>query len=354
VQHLAAAKKAAQALEGEHESQVHLVMAWAQHSVRDLDAAEKLFLELLEKDGTNGSALNGLAQLEIERERPEAARGYAQRLIDAVPGDPGPRGLIAFTHAATGDLDEARRALEEGLELARTGKERREMLMNTAWGAVFHRDFDVAEELCRRAVALDPGKIGRTRIQFAVIRLFQGRLDDAASLIVEELRADPHNDDAEKFVAMLRLTRGDLAGAEEKFRELLESGPQTASAAKDLGVMLAELERYDEAAELARRAIDMSPQQSTYALLAWALVAGGIDLDEGERLARKALEIVPSVNDRMVVGLPYQPVAEEALGLALLERGQRDEAIKMLEKAAEISPNRHSIQQNLEQARALN
>jgi serine/threonine protein kinase/tetratricopeptide (TPR) repeat protein len=352
VEHLAAAKTAVEALGGEYDSQVHLVTAWAYHSVRDLDESEKWFLEILDRDGINGSALNGLVQLEIERERPAAARDYAQRLIDAVPGDTGPRGLIAFTLAAGGDVQGARRAVDEGLELARTGKDKRELLVNAAWGAVYHRDYKSAEEFCRRAVALDPAKTGRSRSQLAVIRLFQGRLDDAARLIAEELRADPHNDDAERFVALLRLTRGDLTGAEEKFRELLDSGPGTASAAKDLGILLAELGRYDEAARLARRALDMSPQHSHYALLAWTLVAGGIDLEEGERLARKALDTVPSVNDRMVVGLEHQPVAEQALGLALLERGQYDEAVDRLEKAAKISPNRQSIQQNLKRARA--
>jgi hypothetical protein len=57
----------------------------------------------------------------------------------------------------------------------------------------------------------------------------------------------------------------------------------------------------------------------------------------------------PHADTGPLIALPKSPrTAEHTLGLAYLKRGRRDEAVRWLEKAAEVRPDRESIREHLE------
>ena len=51
--------------------------------------------------------------------------------------------------------------------------------------------------------------------------------------------------------------------------------------------------------------------------------------------------------------MPWWPPAEHSLGLAYLKKKDAQSAVEHLQRAAEISPQRESVQRDLERARAL-
>jgi hypothetical protein len=95
----------------------------------------------------------------------------------------------------------------------------------------------------------------------------------------------------------------------------------------------------------------MHANHDSHNLLAWVLVAGEIDLDEGITAAEKALEIPPEYGDLSWI-TPFVPCPEHTLGLAQWKKGETQQAIEWLEKAAEVRPNRTLIQDHLAQVRA--
>ena len=90
--------------------------------------------------------------------------------------------------------------------------------------------------------------------------------------------------------------------------------------------------------------------------------AGDLDIDRGIREARQALELLdphfthmygqlrPGIEKRVS---PWWPPAEHSLGLAYLKKKDARSAVEYLQRAAVISPERESVQRDLERARAL-
>ena len=133
-------------------------------------------------------------------------------------------------------------------------------------------------------------------------------------------------------------------------RELLEDGPRHRDALLVLSLALAGRDEWSSAADVARRVTAMDPDRESQEILAWALIAGALDIDEGIRVAELALTL-PADPFRENTVLPVVPSAEHALGLAQLRRGEYIAAIKTLEHAAELRPDRESIREDLSEAR---
>ncbi len=350
-QRFSAVKKAAAALEGESDALVESTLAWGYYWMRDLETSEGQFAKVLEIDPTNGSSLNGLAQLSVERGEHDKAIAYVQRLIDVLPAEPEARGLMVVVQSAAGNPEAAGRYLGEGLGLARTNEQRRSLLTTATFGFLFGNEVDRAVETGEKAVALDPGKNHTgPRLALAVARLRQRRFDDAERLVSDIVRTHPNDHDALNLQGTILMARGDLEGAEGRFRELLELRPATVSDFANMAIVLGELGRYGEAVPHARKALEMEPSRSNHALLSCSLIAGKIDVDEGIRVARRGLGVTASLNDMMTKAIPAIPPIEECVGLGHLARGKYREAVAQFEKAAEKAPDRASIRAYLEEA----
>ncbi|MDX1389106.1 MAG: tetratricopeptide repeat protein, partial [Acidobacteriota bacterium] len=350
---LAAAKKAVAALEGADDVLVESTAAWAYYEMRDLDAAETLFSKVLENDPSFGGALSAMAQINAERDNAEESVAFVQRLLEIAPLEPGSRGLMIFAQFQSGNRKAAERYLDEGLALAHTDEDRRKLLTTAVFGFLTGGEIERAAEIGEKAVALDPGK-NQTgpRFALAAARMYQGRFDDAERLVSDVLRTHPNDDDTLDLQGAILMARGDLDGAERLYREALENRPPTASKHANLATVLGELGRYDEAVPYARKALEMEPNRTNHALLSCFLIAGDIDVDEGVGVARRGLDVLASVNERMTKSIPTVPPVEECAGLGHLARGESRKAVAMLEKAAELSPDRAVIREYLEEARA--
>jgi tetratricopeptide (TPR) repeat protein len=133
-------------------------------------------------------------------------------------------------------------------------------------------------------------------------------------------------------------------------RDQLDQGPARLVSYRLLGSILAEEGKFAEAEKLAQRAVALDASRASYNLLAWILVAGGLDIDRGVEAARQALKI-PADYEEPSETYPFTPVAEHSLGLAALKKGTTSEAVKLLEVAARLRPDRASIGEDLQRAR---
>jgi hypothetical protein len=99
-------------------------------------------------------------------------------------------------------------------------------------------------------------------------------------------------------------------------------------------------------------AFERKPDVGHHAILAWVLIAGDLDAEEGIELAEKAMAMplgrVPIAELRARCFLPS---AEQAAGLGYLNERRFQDAVAVLEKAAELQPRRALVAEHLAAAR---
>ena len=151
-------------------------------------------------------------------------------------------------------------------------------------------------------------------------------------------------------LATIELLARDYPAAEKRMRDQLAQGPARLVSYRLLGSILAEEGKFAEAERLAQKVVALDASRASHNLLAWILVAGGLDIDRGVETARQAPKI-PANYEEPSETYPFTPVAEHTLGLAALKKGSNAEAVKLLEAAARLRPDRESIREDLEHAR---
>jgi tetratricopeptide (TPR) repeat protein len=151
---------------------------------------------------------------------------------------------------------------------------------------------------------------------------------------------------------LIDLLRGNAEKTEQAARQALERGPRHLMFYRFLALALIDQGRFEEALPYARKMVAMDGRHMSLVYLAWTMIEGAIDIDEGIEIAKRALDVpLPPAEQAWV--LPQFPSAEHCLGLGYLKLERADEAVEMLEKAAELRPDRPRILEDLKQARSL-
>jgi tetratricopeptide (TPR) repeat protein len=229
------------------------------------------------------------------------------------------------------------------------------------------QDFDMAEQLIRRTIALQPGN-WRSMNELAGLHFGTGRYAEAAKEFRNILFIDPDNFQVIGNLGAASLMAGEFASArdalerslEKEFdplvasnlgivhyylgdfeksvaihRRVIEVSPKSSGSRVNLGDALHFLgddegatAAFEKATELARSDLGVNPDDpETLSYLAWSLTMTGA-IDEGLRYANRALDID--------AGDPY---SYYYVGLIHLQNGQPDAAIRALESALDNGYN---------------
>jgi Flp pilus assembly protein TadD len=201
-------------------------------------------------------------------------------------------------------------------------------------------------------LALDPevDPVGLVGLGFVALR--QGALVQASDTFRKVLDKNPRHPMALQGLTIVRLLEGEVGEAQRLIGEMRTYGPHASVIDELQTYVLMAQGRPEEARALAEELLVKSPIAPMKELLAWTLVAGDLDLEGGVRLATEAMEERIGVPFDPYRGLGFRAPAQHTLGLARLKRGAAGEALKHLQKAAELSPHRPSLQQHLQQAQA--
>jgi serine/threonine protein kinase/tetratricopeptide (TPR) repeat protein len=119
---------------------------------------------------------------------------------------------------------------------------------------------DRAEEIERRAIALDPN-FSDAHMWLGSVLLQKGRTDDAIAAISEAIRLDAENGQAYQALARARwVGKGDFAGAIPLFEKSIKLNPEAGYSYLQLGLLLAWEGQYERAEEICRRAVELQDQ----------------------------------------------------------------------------------------------
>jgi tetratricopeptide (TPR) repeat protein/TolB-like protein len=325
---------------------------WALMTLQRYEEAEEILRKAAETDSDlRNSTFSARVRTNIELRRFDEAQRLAEEHVEIHPDESYARADLVRVLLATGQDSRAEEALQDGLENEGQTTGKRRLLGNAAWAYLDSGRPARAATLARRAVEMDPlirDPWLRSPLLQALLR--EERYDEAEDLLRRELEVRPRDLTLLATRAQIGLRRGDLQAAEAEVRDLLSDGPASAWLSTLLATVLSEEGRFADAETPARRAFAMNPDRSRHALLAWILVAGDLDQEEGVRLAEAALEM-PESPTAAADRPPYEPSPEHALGLAYLQQGRHGEAVKLLERAAALQPDRTLIREHLAEAR---
>ena len=191
--------------------------------------------------------------------------------------------------------------------------------------------------LAAALVAADPA----AGLGHAVQALQAGRLDQARIMLNAAVQGGAEGDEVDRLQAELAFRSGDYAGALDRYQKLAALHPMEPLAFERAGIAalhLGDLRR----ASAALTGATALPGASWRAWSALGAVADyRRDWDAADLAYERALELAPNrtevLNNR---------------GWSMLLRGQWQDALPLLERAAELDPKSRRIARNLELARA--
>jgi len=307
---------------------------------------------VLEQRPDIADAVLGLFWGDLLRGEPAPAMVDAERLAGLT--EPSAWSSVRLFEAClrTGDGAGAEEAASRARAAVRTMKERRLLHGQLALGYMGAGRFDDAEAEVRSALDVMPETAAPDlQARLGLILMLRGEHDEARAVLESGLERTPADAGLAVVRAANELARGDAAAAERRLRALLSTGPDEARAHRLLAYALAEQGRYGEAEPHARRQFAMDPSRDGHVALAWVLIAGDLDREAGLELAERATERA-EIPYAVASRLPFVPPIEECLGRAYLEQGRYAEAVRLLQAAQSLRPDRPSIRSGLERARA--
>jgi tetratricopeptide (TPR) repeat protein len=199
--------------------------------------------------------------------------------------------------------------------------------VSLAWLYNQKGNFAKAGECFDQAVKADPQN-ARARIAYASWLLEQGRAADAKASVDQAARLAPDSTDARRVQALVDWHLGDLASAEKILNPLHRDLPGDLSVTNLLALTLIDQNDVTKRArglQLAENGARQSPRShEILATLGWAHYRMG-HLDQAEQALRTA-----------VTGMRTTPDIAYFLAKVLFDRGNRVDALKLLESATKL------------------
>lgn len=321
--------------------------------------AEADFKKALQLDPKNVRALEGLAEVAIRRNDAKGALAPLQKAASLAPNDAGIKTAYGHYLFWQKRYTEAEAALKKAAQMdPRAARPHYEL--GDLYLIGLHQP-KAAIEAYRASIALDP-KDSRVRYALGRALLDAGQFDQAQAQLEEAVRLAPKNplmsqalgdcyakrnqidkalDSYGKALAIepkflpAYMARGDIfasKGQTEKalaeFQAASKAAPKFAPAFLKLGLLEQQANHLDEAERAYRTAVSLDPKEAIgFNNLAWIAVQRKGNLDESLKFAKKAVELAPKVTG-----------FQDTLAWVYRARGEQDQAIAILEKAAGHQP----------------
>ncbi len=184
-----------------------------------------------------------------------------------------------------------------------------------------------AAQLYRDALRAEPGNSDALHL-LGVAEHQLGRHAEAIELIEKAIGLDAARPDFHNNLGEAQRSLGRVAEAERSYRAALAVDPDFAAAYANLGNALLAQDRLRESAKSLRRAVALAPGNAQFHHNLAVALHGLERLHEAEQSARLALALMPEMAEALSV-----------LAIVLLELGRPDEAEKSCREALALKPD---------------
>lgn len=261
-----------------------------------------------------------LGALQLEMKHPREAEAALQRYVELAT-----RPTAAAPAPSTDDEDDDE---ADGAGVSRPEAGLMQAYLMLAQAAEQRGDFKGAEGWLAKVD--DPQRLLEVQTRRASLLARQGRIAEAR----ETLRRVPERgaqDARAKAVAEASVMR-DAKRWQEAYEALagaLQRSPDDSDLLYEQAMMAEKLDRLDEMERLLRRVIELKPDNPhAYNALGYSLADRNLRLPEAKALIQRALELAPG-----------DPFITDSLGWVEWRLGNRDEALRLLQKAYATRPD---------------
>jgi serine/threonine-protein kinase len=188
----------------------------------------------------------------------------------------------------------------------------------------------------RAALALRPATVA-VYINLGIALGNKGSVDEAIAEFQKAIELDRKFAYAHTNLGVALRNKGRVDEAIAEYQKAIELDPKLANAHNNFGVALRNKGRVDEAIAEFKKAIELDPKDArAHAILGAILCDVKHDYDGAIACFHKPLQLDPK-----------NAFARNGLGIALLHKGQLEEAIVQWKKALELDPKNASLRNNL-------
>jgi tetratricopeptide (TPR) repeat protein len=153
-------------------------------------------------------------------------------------------------------------------------------------------DFQTAEKLLKRAVALDPENAA-CLMRLASLYHASNRMQEALPLYKKVRQIEPGDPSCHWNIGIISVRLKQFAEAQEAFGKVIELAPQDSPGYRSLAQLYLETnKKFPEARKLAEKAVELEKSASNYFVLAWARDKNG-DTDGALAAIKRAVELDP-------------------------------------------------------------
>jgi len=183
-----------------------------------------------------------------------------------------------------------------------------------------------ADDVFRMYLERDPGK---NAVAEAIMRVQEGRDEEAITLLRKILKSNPDNVDAMRYLAAAYLKeKKNMGDAEALLRRASKIAPDYAEVLMLLGSVLLDRNRFSDAAEVFENLIAIKPEFDT----AWAGLGQAFARSDKTEKAEAAFERAIALN-------PNVPLVQMSYGHILKTHGDQDKALKAYREAIRLRPS---------------
>jgi len=309
-----------------------LAIALEHHQGGRLQAAERIYRQILAVEPTQADAWHLLGVIAHHGRKPDEATACYRRALELRPDYAEAHNNLGITLKAQGKLDEALSCYRRALELRPDNAETHNNL------GILLRDrgkLDEAVACWRRALELKP-EFAEAHSNLGNALRGQGKLNEAVVCWRRALELKPDFAEAHNNLGNLLRDQGELDEAVACFRRALELKPDYAEAHNNLGNALKSQGKLHEAVACYRRALELEPDFAQAQNNLGVVFREQGQPDKAVACCRRALALKPDYTE-----------AHNNLANALLDQGKPDEAVACYRRAIELQPDYAKSYSNL-------
>lgn len=235
------------------------------HRAGDLDAAERMYRQILTRAQDHADVLHLLGVLETQQGRAENAVAHIQNAISVAPGAGNYHVSLGVALRALGRHQDAIGAYRQAIALAPDSFDAHVNLGNVLAES---GNFEDAASSYERALSLKPGadklrrRLAEAYDRHGVALQRSGKPLDAIGRHNAAIAVDPALSDAFHNLGIALQATGQLHEAATAFRTAIERDPGAATSYCNLGLVLTEIGDYEGAEAALRRALELEPKSA--------------------------------------------------------------------------------------------
>ncbi|MEW6002783.1 MAG: tetratricopeptide repeat protein [Nitrospirota bacterium] len=305
-------------------SETSLQAALEQHQAGNLDEAEPIYREILQREPGNADVLHFLGILLFQKKDFDAAVDSIKKSIEINPGNENAYYNLAGILQDIGELDEAITYYQKVIEMNPGLADAYNSL-----GAVLQKKgmLDDAITHFRKALELN-SNLAMTHLNLGYALQQKGQLEEAITCYQKAIEIKPDFDDAYYNLGVIFQSQGRLDDALVSYYKTMHYNPENADVHNNVGIILKVRGQLDGAVASFRNALGINPNLAEV----WSNLGNALhdksDLENAVIAYRKALELNPELS-----------LTHYDLGNALKEEGKTDEAISAYDRALELKPD---------------